>query len=129
MTEQEVGYRIAKDGESPKFYLAEDVEKLLAAKDKEIEDMQAKESKKVNALKKKIEDMKADEYVRSVDDGMEIRRLHRCVVKMTRQWLSAIDDMYSRLDDVHGLDDQDVLDWDKVSDLHNKLDKVLEKWK
>lgn len=118
MTEQEVGYRIAKDGESPKFYLAEDVEKLLAEKDKEIE-----------RLKKKIEDMYADEYVRSVDDGMEIRRLHRCVVKMTRQWLSAIDDMYSRLDDVHGLDDQDVLDWDKVSDLHSKMNKVLEKWK
>jgi hypothetical protein len=111
MTEQEVGYRIAKDGESPKFYSAEDVEKLLAEKDKE------------------IEDMKADEYVRSVDDGMEIHRLHRCVVRMTKQWLSAIDDMYSRLDDVHGLDDQDVMDWDKVTDLHNKLDKVLEKWK
>lgn len=42
MTEQEVGYRVAKDGESPKFYLAEDVEKLLAAKDKEIEDLKAK---------------------------------------------------------------------------------------
>lgn len=111
MSEKEVGYRIAKDGECPKFYLAEDVEKLLAEKDKE------------------IENMKADEYVRSVDDGMEIRRLHRCVVKMTRQWLSAIDEMYSRLDDVHGLDDDDVEDWEKVSDLHNKMDKVLEKWK
>lgn len=42
MTEQEVGYRIAKDGESPKFYLAEDVEKLLAEKDKEIEQLKAK---------------------------------------------------------------------------------------
>jgi len=42
MTEQEVGYRVAKDGETPKFYLAEDVEKLLAAKDKEIEDLKAK---------------------------------------------------------------------------------------
>ena len=111
MTEQEFGYRIAKDGESPKFYLAEDVEKLLAEKDKQ------------------IEDMKANEYVRSVDDGMEIRRLHRCVVKMTRQWLSAIDDMYSRLDNVHGLDDQDVMDWEKVTELHDKLDKVLEKWR
>ena len=111
MTEQEVGYRIAKDGESPKFYLAEDVEKLLSEKDKE------------------IENMKADEYVRSVDDGTEILRLHRCVVKMTRQWLSAIDDMYIRLDDVHGLDDQDVLDWVKVSNLRDTLDKVLKKWK
>jgi hypothetical protein len=93
MTEQEVGYRIAKDGESPKFYLSEDVEKLLAAKDK------------------------------------EIRRLHRCIIRMTRQWLSAVDDMYSRLDDVDGLDDQDVIDWDKVTDLHDNLNKVLEKWK
>ena len=42
MTEQEVGYRVAKDGEYPKFYLAEDVEKLLAAKDKEIEELKAK---------------------------------------------------------------------------------------
>ena len=42
MLEQEVGYRVAKDGESPKFYLAEDVEKLLAAKDKEIEELKAK---------------------------------------------------------------------------------------
>lgn len=59
----------------------------------------------------------------------EISRLHRCIIRMTRQWLSAIDDMYSRLDDVHGMDDQDVMDWDKVSDLHDKLNKVLEKWK
>lgn len=95
----------------------------------ELEDMLDRERENVKALKKQIEDMKADEYVRSVDDGMEIHRLHRCVVKMTRQWLSAIDDMYSRLDDVHGLDDQDVLDWEKVSNLHKKLDKVLEKWK
>lgn len=95
----------------------------------ELEAMLDRERDNVRALKKKIEDMKANEYVRSVDDGMEIRRLHRCVVKMTKQWLSAIDDMYSRLDDVHGLDDQDVQDWDKVSDLHSKMDKVLEKWK
>ena len=95
----------------------------------ELEDILDKERAKVKELEKKIEDMKADEYVRSVDDGMEIHRLHRCVVKMTRRWLSAIDDMYSRLDDVHGLDDQDVLDWEKVSNLHNKMDKVLEKWK
>ena len=101
----------------------------IKALKKQIEDMQAKEDKKVKALKKKIEDMKADEYVRSVDDGMEIHRLHRCVIRMTKQWLSAIDDMYSRLDDVHGLDDQDVLEWDKVSDLHDKMNKVLEKWK
>ena len=95
----------------------------------ELEAMLDKEREKVKALKKKIEDMQANEYVRSVDDGMEIRRLHRCVVKMTRQWLSAIDDMYSRLDDVHGLDDQDDLDWEKVTDLHDKMNKVLEKWK
>lgn len=95
----------------------------------ELEDILDKERAKVKELEKKIEDMKADEYVRSVDDGMEIHRLHRCVVKMTRRWLSAIDDMYSRLDDVHGLDDKDVLDWEKVTDLHNKLEKVLEKWK
>ena len=95
----------------------------------ELEAMLDKERDNVRALKKQIEDMKADEYVRSIDDGMEIHRLHRCVVKMTRQWMSAIDDMYSRLDDVHGLDDQDVLDWEKVSNLHNKMDKVLEKWK
>ena len=95
----------------------------------ELEDMLDKERAKVKELEKKIEDIQANEYVRSVDDGMEIRRLHRCVIRMTKQWLSAIEDMYSRLDDVHGLDDQDVLDWDKVSDLHNKLDKVLEKWK
>lgn len=94
----------------------------------ELEDMLDKERDNVKDLEKKIEDMRTDEYVRSVDDGMEIRRLHRCVVKMTRQWLRAIDDMYSRLDDVHGLDDQDVLDWEKVTDLHDKLDKVLEKW-
>lgn len=111
MGEQEVGYRIAKDGECPKFYLAEDVEKLIAEKDKE------------------IEDMKANEYVRSVDDGMEIRRLHRCVILMTRRWLGAIDEMYSRLDDVHGLDDDDVEDWEKVSHLRKNLNKVLEKWK
>ena len=95
----------------------------------ELEAMLDKERDNVRALKKQIEDMKADEYVRSVDDGMEIHRLHRCVIKMTRQWLSAIDDMYSRLDDVHGLDDQDVLDWEKVTDLHDQLDKVLEKWR
>lgn len=95
----------------------------------ELEAMLDKERDNVRALKKKIEDIQADEYVRSVDDGMEIRRLRRCLVKMTKQWLSAIDDMYSRLDDVHGLDDQDVLDWEKVSDLHDKMDKVLEKWK
>ena len=95
----------------------------------ELEDMLHKEREKVKALEKKIEDIHANEYVRSVDDGMEIRRLHRCVVRMTRQWLSAIDDMYSRLDDVHGLDDQDVLDWEKISDLHEKMNKVLEKWK
>ena len=94
----------------------------------ELEDMLDKERDNVKDLEKKIEDMRTDEYVRSVDDGMEIRRLHRCVVKMTRQWLRAIDDMYSRLDDVHGLDDQDVLDWEKVTDLHDKFDKVLEKW-
>lgn len=94
----------------------------------ELEDILDKERAKVKELEKKIEDMKADEYVRSVDDGMEIHRLHRCVVKMTIRWLSAIDDMYSRLDDVHGLDDKDVLDWEKVTDLHNKLEKVLEKW-
>lgn len=95
----------------------------------ELEAMLDKERAKVKELEKKIEDMKADEYVRAVDDGMEIHRLHRCVVKMTRRWLSAIDDMYSRLDDVHGLDDKAVLDWEKVTDLHNKMDKVLEKWK
>lgn len=59
----------------------------------------------------------------------EIRRLHRCIIRMTKQWLSAIEDMYSRLDDVHGLDDDDVDDWEKVSELCDKLDKVLEKWK
>jgi hypothetical protein len=37
--------------------------------------------------------------------------------------------MYSRLDDVHGLDDQDVMDWDKATELHDNLNKVLEKWK
>ena len=111
MAELEVGYRIAKEGEYPKFYLAEDVEKLLAEKDKE------------------IEDLKAGHYAESCKDGAEIHRLHRCIIRMTRQWLSAIDDMYSRLDDVHGLDDQDTMDWDKVSDLHDKLSKVLEKWK
>jgi len=95
----------------------------------DLESMLDKEREKVKELEKKIEDMQANEYVRSVDDGMEIRRLHRCVVRMTRQWLSAVDDMYSRLDDVHGLDDQDVLDWDKVTTLHEKLKKVLEKWK
>jgi hypothetical protein len=95
----------------------------------ELEAMLDKERDNVRALKKQIEDMKADEYVRSVDDGMEIHRLHRCVVKMTMKWLSAIDDMYSRLDDMNRIDDQDVLDWDKVTDLHDKMDKVLEKWK
>jgi hypothetical protein len=63
------------------------------------------------------------------DAHEEIRRLHRCIIRMTRQWLSAIDDMYSRLDDVHGLDDDDVMDWDKVTELHDNLNKVLEKWK
>lgn len=86
------------------FYLKEDVDKLL-------------------------EDLKAGHYAESCKAGAEIHRLHRCIIRMTRQWLSAIDDMYSRLDDVHGLDDQDVMDWDKVSDLHDKLSKVLEKWK
>jgi 5-bromo-4-chloroindolyl phosphate hydrolysis protein len=95
----------------------------------ELEAMLDKEREKVKELEKKIEDMQANEYVRSVDDGMEIHRLHRCVVKMTMKWLSAIDDMYSRLDDMNRLDDQDVLDWDIVTDLHDKMDKVLEKWK
>lgn len=82
-----------------------------------------------SVLKEQIEGLKANSYVQSIDDGMEIRRLRRCLVKMTKHWLSAIDDMYSRLDDVHGLDDQDVLDWEKVADLRDKMDKVLEKWK
>ena len=105
MSELQV-YRDPKD-ESPayrEFYLKEDVDKL-------------------------IEDLKAGHYAESVDAGMEIRRLHRCIIRMTRQWLSAVDDMYSRLDDVHGMDDQDIMDWDKVTDLHDKLNKVLEKWK
>ena len=105
MSELQV-YRDPKDV-SPayrEFYLKEDVDKL-------------------------IEDLKAGHYAESCKDGAEIHRLHRCIIRMTRQWLSAIDDMYSRLDDVHGLDDQDVMDWDKVSDLHSKLNKVLEKWK
>ena len=95
----------------------------------DLESMLDKEREKVKELEKKIEDMKADEYVRSVDDGTEIRRLHRCLVKMTKQWLSAIDDMYSRLDNVHGLDDDDVEDWEKVSKLRKKMSKVLEKWR
>jgi len=61
--------------------------------------------------------------------GKEIRRLHRCVIRMTMRWLGAIDEMYSRLDDVHGMDDDDVEDWEKVSQLREKLEKVLEKWK
>lgn len=101
------------------------VDKIIAEKD----DLIGRLNDKITVLEKKIEDMKDDEYVRSVDDGMEIHRLHRCVCKMTRQWLSAIDDMYSRLDDVHGLDDQDVMDWEKVTELHDKMNKVLEKWK
>ena len=80
-------------------------------------------------LKAKLEDVQATAYAEGVDAGMEIRRLHRCIIRMTRQWLSAVDDMYSRLDDVHGLDDKDVMDWDKVTDLHDNLNKVLEKWK
>ena len=95
----------------------------------ELEDMLSKERENVKALERKIEDIQATAYAESVDAGMEIRRLHRCIIRMTRQWLSAIDDMYSRLDDVHGLDDQDVTDWDKVTDIHDKLNKVLEKWK
>jgi 5-bromo-4-chloroindolyl phosphate hydrolysis protein len=95
----------------------------------ELEAMLDKERDNVKELEKKIEDMKADEYVRSVDDGMEIHRLHRCVVKMTMKWLSAIDDMYSRLDNMNRLDDQDVLDWDLISNLRDKMKKVLEKWK
>ena len=86
------------------FYLKEDVDKL-------------------------IEDLKAGHYAESCKDGAEIHRLHRCVIRMTKKWLSAIDGMYSRLDDVHGLDDDDVEDWDKVSELRDKLNKVLEKWK
>ena len=95
----------------------------------ELEDMLGKERENVKALEKKIEDIQATAYVENVDAGMEIRRLHRCIIRMTRQWLSAVDDMYSRLDDVHGLDDQDVMDWGKVTDLHDKLSKVLAKWK
>ena len=95
----------------------------------ELEDMLSKEREKVKALEKRIEDIQATAYAESVDAREEIRRLHRCIIRMTRQWLSAVDDMYSRLDDIHGLDDQDVLDWDKVSDLHDNLNKVLEKWK
>jgi 5-bromo-4-chloroindolyl phosphate hydrolysis protein len=95
----------------------------------ELEAMLDKERDNVKELEKKIEDMKADEYVRSVDDGMEIHRLHRCVVKMTMKWLSAIDDMYSRLDNMNRLDDQDVLGWDLISNLRDKMKKVLEKWK
>jgi hypothetical protein len=95
----------------------------------ELEDMLSKERAKVKELEKKIEDVQATAYADSVDAGMEIRRLHRCIIRMTRQWLSAVDDMYSRLDDVHGLDDQDVMDWDKATELHDKLSKVLEKWK
>lgn len=95
----------------------------------ELEDMLDKERAKVKELEKKIKDVQATAYADSVDAGMEIRRLHRCIIRMTRQWLSAIDDMYSRLDDVHGLDDDDVMDWDKVTELHDNLNKVLEKWK
>lgn len=68
-------------------------------------------------------------YYRKEEADKEIRRLHRCVIRMTQQWLSAMDEMYSRLDDVHGMDDDDVVEWEKVSHLRNKLKKVLEKWK
>lgn len=93
----------------------------------------------LNELKEKLSEERSAKVnykisANDLSDGIkkayaEIRRLHRCVIRMTRQWLSAIDDMYSRLDDVHGMDDQDVIDWEKVSELHDKLDKVLEKWK
>lgn len=98
-------YRDPKEGPAYReFYLKEDVDKL-------------------------IEDLKAGHYAESCKDGAEIRRLRRCIIKMTKRWLWAKEDMYSRLDDVHGLDDDDVEEWDKVSDLADKLDKVMEKWK
>jgi len=99
-------YRDPKEGGPAyrEFYLKEDVDKL-------------------------IEDLKAGHYAESCKDGAEIHRLRRCIIKMTKRWLRAKDHMYSRLDDVHGLDDVDVEEWDKVSDLDDRLDKVLEKWK
>lgn len=96
----------------------ENLQNLLDKRDKEIE-----------KLKREIEDLKAGHYAESCKDGAEIHRLRRCILKMTKKWLSAIDDMYSRLDDVNGLDDDDVVDWSKVSHLRHNLDKVMEKWK
>lgn len=104
MTELTV-FRDTKEGQAYReFYLKEDVDKL-------------------------IEDLKAGHYAESCKDGAEIHRLRRCIIKMTVKWLSAIVEMYSRLDDVDGLYDDDVVDWAKVSDLRNNLNKVLEKWK
>lgn len=110
------------------FYLKSEADKVIAEKDAEIAGLKEKVSEERSTkVNYKIS-------ANDLSDGLkkayaEIRRLHRCVIRMTRQWLSAIDDMYSRLDDVHGMDDQDVIDWEKVSELHDKLDKVLEKWK
>lgn len=95
----------------------------------ELEDMLDKERAKVKDLEKQIEDMKNEEHERSVEKGMEIRRLRRSIIKMFKLSLSVGEEMYSRLDSVHGLDDDDVMNWEKVSTLRENLNKVLEKWK
>lgn len=64
-----------KDVETPKFYLSEDAEKLIAEKDKEIEE-----------LKRKLEDVQANAYVDSVDAGIRERRLRRALYKACFNW-------------------------------------------
>ena len=115
-------YRDPKEGSCwREFYEKSEADELIAKlKEQVSEERSAKVDYKISA----------NDLSNGLKDAREeIRRLHRCIIRMTRQWLSAVDDMYSRLDDVHGLDDQDVIDWDKVTDLHDNLNKVLEKWK
>lgn len=58
-----------------KFYLAADVDALLAKKDAAIAE-----------LKQKLEDVQASVYAESVDAGMRERRLSRALYKACANW-------------------------------------------
>ena len=97
----------------------------------ELEDMLDKEREKVKDLKEEIESIHADEYVRSVDDGMEIRRLRRCLTKMTKKWLETKIDMYKSLEELSDWPIGEAMVHSRDLSLRqlDNLDKILEKWR
>ena len=88
-------------------------------------------SRRIKELEDKIESIHADEYVRSVDDGMEIRRLRRCLVKMTKLWLKTKKNMYDTVSEISDwpLSDEMCLDQAVTERQLSNIDKILEKWR